>query len=428
MVFIPKPNKSHSNPFNFRPISLLNIIGKLLEKIVTNRFLYFLEYHNILSDFQFGFRPNRSTHQALHLISNTLNNSNVNKQGTFTITRDVYKAFDTVWWRGLLYKIFHLPDNQLDFTSFIYNYLDRRQIHIYFNSILTTSFYPKAGVPQGSSLGPILYLLYVNDTPLPTYPNTVISRFADDIVHVIVADRNIYKAPKRINHLKSKLKVELNKTQKWENDWKIQCNVNKTKIAIRGTKIKTVDRLGGIKLNNTPLHYSSTVTILGHRFDNNKNSHSQTLTQVARANTQLQNLYRFKCAPSKIKLHLYKTLIRPILEYPSTLLSTTSKTDIQKLQKVQNRALRFIFDTQWDDFIPNTTLHRRAKIPSMHDRLANLTKKFITKLKDVHFQDRLEPIYKYDNTYNIIDPPYFDDKRDVKACLQQFGYNPPEED
>ena len=95
---------------------------------------------------------------------------------------------------------------------------------------------------------------------------------------------------------------------------------------------------------------------------------------------------------------------------------------------MQNRALRFIFDTQWDDFIPNDTLHRRAKIPSMRDRLVNLTKKLVKKLKDVHFQDRLEPIYKYDNTYSIIDPPYFEDKRDIKACLQQFGYNPPEED
>ena len=85
LVFIPKPGKSLSDPFNYRPISLLNIIGKLLEKIIAQRFLHFLEHHNILNDFQFGFRTNRSTHQALHLISNTLNHSNTNKHATYTV-------------------------------------------------------------------------------------------------------------------------------------------------------------------------------------------------------------------------------------------------------------------------------------------------------------------------------------------------------
>ena len=164
-----------------------------------------MEYHNLFHDFQFGFRPNRSTQQDINVITNILESNSVNRQPSLIVSRDVHKAFDTVWWRGLLYKLYHLPiDDQLQLARLIYNYLDRRKISIKFNGIITDHFQPKAGVPQGSSLGPILYIIYVNDTPAPFYYNTIITRFADDMVHIITSDLKQTKSALMVSKLQQK--------------------------------------------------------------------------------------------------------------------------------------------------------------------------------------------------------------------------------
>ena len=163
MVFIKKPYKSPSNPYNYRPISLLNIIGKILEKIITQRILHMLEHNNILSEFQFGFRQHHSTQHAMNIIINTIQLNQAQRNPTVISTRDVYKAFDTVWWRGLIYKINSMPGEQFELVRYVYNYLRGRIIEPNFNNYTAEVFNTKAGVPQGSSLGPILYLIFTND-------------------------------------------------------------------------------------------------------------------------------------------------------------------------------------------------------------------------------------------------------------------------
>ena len=128
MIFIHKPFKDLKDPYGYRPISLLNILGKLLEKIIAQRYLYFLEHHNILADLQFGFRKGRSTQHPILLLHNAIIHYTKDKYLTITATRDVQKAFDTVWLRGLLYKLFHLPGDQLQFAALMYNYLSKRTV------------------------------------------------------------------------------------------------------------------------------------------------------------------------------------------------------------------------------------------------------------------------------------------------------------
>ena len=149
MIFIDKPFKDLKDPYGYRPISLLNILGKILEKIIAQCYLYFLEHHNILADLQFGFRKGRSTQHPIFLLHNAIIHYFKNKYLTITAMRDVQKVFDTAWWRGLLYKLFHLPGDQLQFVALMYNYLSRRKVEPKFHGETAPQFHPKAGVPQG---------------------------------------------------------------------------------------------------------------------------------------------------------------------------------------------------------------------------------------------------------------------------------------
>lgn len=108
---IPKPNTDHTNPINYRPISLLEVTGEILEKIINNRLKNHLETHNILKDTQHGFRNNRGTDTAITTIHEHLAHYTARRQQCYVILRNVSKAFDKVWHDGLQYKIaqIHLP-------------------------------------------------------------------------------------------------------------------------------------------------------------------------------------------------------------------------------------------------------------------------------------------------------------------------------
>ena len=179
--------------------------------------------------------------------------------------------------------------------------------------------------PTGSSLGPILYSLYINDHPQPIFKSTIISQFADDIVHV--TESNL-KGKNRNRTALSRLKKELKQTLQWERNWKIKANPSKCKILVSGTKTSLIDKLGGVKINNVKIKTCKTTKILGFNLTSNKFSKCHVSTIIAGASNNLNKLQKSKSAPAKAKLHLYKSLIRHILEYlcyPLTLMSKTSQ-------------------------------------------------------------------------------------------------------
>ena len=136
-------------------------------------------------------------------------------------SRDVSKEYDTVWLQGLQYKIQVILNIDIHFAALIYNYVFDRLISPTFESKSGPSFTPLAGVPQGSCLRPILYLIYVHDIPLPLYRDTLLVQFADDIIHVIRPDS---RGKNRITSAQAKLKRELLRTLSWEEKWRMKTN------------------------------------------------------------------------------------------------------------------------------------------------------------------------------------------------------------
>lgn len=228
---LPKPNTDTRDPKNFRPISLLEVPGKILKKIINKRLRDFLENNNIINGKQHGFRAARGTDTALTTMHETIAHHISRKSQCYLILRDVSKAFDKVWHKGLQYKNF-LFDLPLTITKFINIFFTNRKARIRIGNFTGPPFPLMAGVPQGSSISPTLYTIYTNDIPEPAYDCTTV-QYADDITQIIA-----YHGKSR-HMMVNRTVSEIQKINKFENKWKIKTNSNKFKIVPTGVQKKT---------------------------------------------------------------------------------------------------------------------------------------------------------------------------------------------
>ncbi|NJL51981.1 MAG: hypothetical protein HC930_06695 [Hydrococcus sp. SU_1_0] len=274
MIFLPKANTSQHMVQNYRPISLLDIHGKLLDKILNIRLTNHLTIHDHYNTRQHGFRKNRGTHTALATLYETLAINTAQHYTTDIILRDVSKAFDKVWHSGLIYKLTQINLHSL-FTRILSNYLTNRRASIRIGTYIGPPISLHTGVPQGACLSPTLYSFYTHDMP-PPLPNTDYIAFADDITQITSGKY----PPKYAAH---QTKHAIQQINTFENKWKIRTNINKFKI-IPISRIKTTD----IFIHNTHFPYTRQGTALGLNFT----SHGFNTQISKRRAIALHNLHK----------------------------------------------------------------------------------------------------------------------------------------
>ena len=212
-----KPNKLPSLTNSYRPINLLSAIMKLFERVIEKCLQKHLEDNDFFSKYQPVFRKSKSTNDHLFCLSLTIT-ENFNRGEHVTVAfLDVEKAFDDVWHNGLRYKIY-----QLDLPTKLCRWLSDlvgRVIQVKIEGFLSPEIYPKAGVPQGSNLSPLPFLIYVNDMPNPSHHQTNKSQFEDNAGQWAVS--------KNVDLAAEYLQRDLDKLARWCAKWRIKLNPEK---------------------------------------------------------------------------------------------------------------------------------------------------------------------------------------------------------
>ena len=177
MVPVFKNLGERSTAKSYRPVSLLAVVSKVFEKLVNNRIVDHLEKCGLFSDFQYGFRYSRSTADLLTVVSDRIAGAFNRSGATRAVALDISKAVDGVWYTGLLHKLKSYGISGQIF-GLISSFLSNRRLRVVLDGKSSQDYSVNAGVPQGSILGPTLFLLYINNLPDDDICNNSI--YADD--------------------------------------------------------------------------------------------------------------------------------------------------------------------------------------------------------------------------------------------------------
>jgi len=250
VLAFPKPGKPPTSPANYRPISLLSVCSKIYEKIIHIQLVRYLESNKIIINEQFGFRPRHSTIAQLMRITENFAFEINKRRHSAMILLDLQKAFDSVWHRGLLYKL-HLIGVPDGLISVIHSYLTDRSFITNFCGKKSTAFSVDAGVPQGSVLGPILFNIYIND--IPKSNNSELAVYADDTA--------VFSSSWSIALLVRRLQIYVDDILQYFADWRMTINSEKTE-AIIFTR-RRYNPPPSITILNYPVPWSNRVKYLG---------------------------------------------------------------------------------------------------------------------------------------------------------------------
>ena len=313
---------------NYRPISLTCILCKVLEHILASNIVKHLDGQGILYDLQHGFREKRSCEtQLIMLIEDLARNASVGKQ-TDIILLDFSKAFDKVNHSKLLWKL-----HQYGFRGHVLNwvraFLGSRSQRVVIEGEESESIPVTSGVPQGSVLGPILFLIYIND--LPDEVCSQVRLFADDTALYLTMESED-SGPT--------LQSDLDILSMWETRWDMEFNPSKCQVVhVAGSKrpVKRDYILHGQVLESVTCAKYLGVDISGSL---TWNSHIDRIT--GSANRTLGFVRRnIKTRMSKVRETAYNTLVRPQLEYASAVWDPHNKNRISQIEQVQRRAARW---------------------------------------------------------------------------------------
>lgn len=382
IIMIHKHGKSPYEASSYRPISLTPVLSKLWEKIFLIRLKDNMDHYNIVPQHQFGFRKHHSTIEQIHRVNNEIRRCFEMKLYCSAAFLDIQQAFDRVWHKGLLYKI----KDKLPHSLFliIKSYLEDRLFQVKQRDARSTLRPIKAGVPQGSVLGPVLYNIFTSDLPIDEDITT--ATYADDVAY-LASDALPSAASNKLQRI-------LDDTHRWMKKWRIRASAQKSNHI---TFTLRKENCPPVRFGNDTLPECDHVKYLGFNLDRRLTWTCHIRKKRDEINHKFRSLYWLLGRNSVLsidnKLLIYNSILKPIWTYGIPLWGTASKSNIMYIQRVQNNILRTIANAPW--FSKNDEIHEYLNVPTVQAEIDKHKKNYAYRLSihpNVLANDLLKPL------------------------------------
>ena len=360
---IYKGKGSKCEPTNYRPISITSTISKIFESAINIQITNYLIVNNIITSHQSAYLSGRSTQTALHAIINYLTNSIDDGYITDLCALDMAKGFNTVSHKILLHKLSFYGFSTLC-CNFFKSYLTDRSQKVKGFTSFSNELPINIGVPQGSILGPILFLIYINDLP---------NIFINCKCHLYADDTTIYCRAKTTHEAEKCLQSNLDRVSRWFQENQLVVNVSKSNIMLIGSKASTSNSSIVTSLNGQNLTHVSNIKLLGLQIDSvlNWKLHIDSIGNTLSSKVGLlHRLSRF--VPQKLLIIIYTTLVQSVIDYALTLWGSCHKTYLKTLQRIQNRCAR-ICTNNFDYKTSSSSLLKQLKWMDISTRYTYFT-------------------------------------------------------
>ena len=406
-----------TDPANYRPISVLSTVSKIFEKGIHRQLYDYLKKHGLLADSQSGFRPLHSTHTSLLEITEYLLANMNSGHMTGAIFLDLRKAFDVIPHDKLLDKLQRFGIRGKEYLWF-HSYIIERKQCVSIDGTLSDFLTMKSGIPQGSTLGPLLFTMFINDLCAIEFSSlTKISLYADDTV--------IFCKGKSLQEVEFSLQTQFNLIVDWMLTNDMFINVSKTKTMLFGSRNKVKNKQINILCNNEHLERVTNMTYLGVILDPylKWSDHVDYIVKkIAKTHACIRKIKPF--VRSKTLIDLYFSLIVPHLDYCCTIWGNKSKTGIQRLQRCQNKCARLALNA--DRFTSSSSLLKSLQWQSVEQRVKYHQCIMVYKILNCRVPSYLKPLVLnrpvYYHTRYAVNSPLFVPTPRTEYMRTSFSY------
>ena len=372
---------------NYRPISLLPIFSKIFEKVIYKRMFCYLTKNNLIYKRQFGFRENHSTNHALISITESIK-ADIDKGNIVGgIFLDLQKAFDTVNHTILCSKLSYYGFRG-KINDLIQSFLSHRHQYVTINGFDSSQLEIKCGVPQGSTLGPLLFLLYINDLRYSLQKSTA-SHFADDT--------SITFSSKKLKTLETILNTDLKSISDWLKANRLSLNVDKSKLLIFRSKQRKLDlNYISIKMEGSRLIPCENVKYLGLYLDKNLSWDfhvNQLSKKLSRTNGILSKIRHF--VSMKILISIYYSIFYSHILYGCSVWSMTTKTNLDIITVLQKKCIRIINHAPFNSH--TNELFIKNELVKLEDIIKIEHLKLVFDFKNKNLPNDLQNLFQYNN-------------------------------
>jgi exonuclease III len=372
VTMIPKKQPA-SDPNNYRPISLISCLSKLVERVVGHRLASFLEKNKLLLPQQSGFRKWRRTTDNLVFHSQKILESYRKKKKVLSLSFDIQAAFDAVWHKGLLFKLRKLGVPEY-ITRWTTRFLENRSFDVRVGDSISGRSPIVTGVPQGSSISPILFSVFINDIPSRSSRDDAYSLlFADDLTVFFIFGSTKIKD----ENVCFRVQTYLKEVEDWLCKWRMKMAPSKCNHTIFSQKNGNRNKFG-LRFFNEPLPYEKCPVTLGVKFNESLSFEAQVKNTKAKCISRLNIIKILSHKSWKLDkstlVSIYKALVGSVLDYTAFLSARLTDKLTKSMQAIQNRAMRSIFHRPRDE--STDELCRLSGLTRVEERMKALNRSY----------------------------------------------------